>query len=111
MSLPELGNEKCFKMKFVFTLVSTDTLKKNVKRVLKTPVLLIRIMVNEILTTVTPISTDYKRGIVTKYGVSPEKVHVVEVVVDGVKPLNSDENSKNQFSVIYSGVFGFGIRF
>ena len=60
---------------------------------------------------ITPISEGYKRSIVAKYGVSPEKVNVVEVGVDGVKPLNSGKNSKNQFTVMYSGVLGLGYDF
>lgn len=60
---------------------------------------------------ITPISMGYKCCIVAKYGVSPEKVHVVEVGVDSVKPSNSDENLKAQFTVMYSGVLGLGYDF
>lgn len=60
---------------------------------------------------ITPISMGYKRIIVAKYGVSPEKVHVVEVGVDGVKPLRSGKNSRGQFTVMYSGVLGLGYDF
>jgi glycosyltransferase involved in cell wall biosynthesis len=60
---------------------------------------------------ITPISMGYKRSIVAKYRVPPEKVHVVEVGVDSVKSLNSVKNSKNQFTVMYSGVLGLGYDF
>ena len=60
---------------------------------------------------ITPISEGYKRSIVAKYGISPEKVHVIEVGVDSVKTLNSSKNLKNQFTVMYSGVLGLGYDF
>ena len=60
---------------------------------------------------VTPISEGFKRRIVARYGVSPEKVRVVEVGVDGVKPLNFDGDSKKRFTVMYSGVLGLGYDF
>jgi colanic acid biosynthesis glycosyl transferase WcaI len=60
---------------------------------------------------ITPISIGYKRSIVAKYGISPEKIYVVEVGVDRVKSLNSDENSKDKFTVMYSGVLGLGYDF
>jgi glycosyltransferase involved in cell wall biosynthesis len=60
---------------------------------------------------VTPISEGYKRFIVSKYSVSPEKIHVVEVGVDKVKPINSNLKSKNRFTVMYSGVLGLGYDF
>jgi glycosyltransferase involved in cell wall biosynthesis len=60
---------------------------------------------------ITPISEGYKRSIVAKYGVNPEKIHVIEVGVDDVKPLNSDKKSKNLFTVMYSGVLGLGYDF
>jgi glycosyltransferase involved in cell wall biosynthesis len=60
---------------------------------------------------ITPISEGYKRSIVAKYGVSPEKVHVIEVGVDNVKPLKSNERLKDQFVVMYSGVLGLGYDF
>ena len=60
---------------------------------------------------VTPISEGYKRNIVSKYGISPEKIHVVEVGVDKVKPLNSGTKSAGRFSVMYSGVLGLGYDF
>lgn len=60
---------------------------------------------------ITPISDGYKCSIVAKYGVPPEKIHVIEVGVDNVKPLNSDKNSKDQFTVMYSGVLGLGYDF
>ena len=60
---------------------------------------------------VTPISAGYKRRIVSKYGVYPEKVYVVEVGVDEVKPLDVDKDVKERFVVMYSGVFGLGYDF
>ena len=60
---------------------------------------------------ITPISAGYKRNIVAKYGISPEKVHVVEVGVDAVKPLNSGKNLNDRFTVMYSGVLGLGYDF
>ena len=60
---------------------------------------------------VTPISKGYKRHIVTKYGISPEKLHVIEVGVDYIKPLKEFKNSKDQFIVMYSGVLGLGYDF
>ena len=60
---------------------------------------------------VTPISAGYKRRIVSKYGVCAEKIHVIEVGVDGVKPLNVNENLKDRFVVMYSGVLGLGYDF
>ena len=60
---------------------------------------------------VTPLSKGYKQSIVTKYGISPEKVHVIEVGVDRVKPLSVDGNSKGRFVVMYSGVLGLGYDF
>jgi glycosyltransferase involved in cell wall biosynthesis len=60
---------------------------------------------------VTPISEGYKRFIVSKYGVSREKVHVVEVGVDKVKPIKSGTRSVGRFMVMYSGVLGLGYDF
>lgn len=60
---------------------------------------------------ITPISAGYKRSIVAKYGVSPDKVHVVEVGVGNVKPLNTDKSPNGRFVVMYSGVLGFGYDF
>ena len=60
---------------------------------------------------VTPISEGYKRFIVSKYGVSPEKIHVVEVGVDKVKPIKSSAKSVGRFTVMYSGVLGLGYDF
>jgi len=60
---------------------------------------------------ITPISAGYKRSIVSKYGVPLEKVHVVEVGVDGVKPLNDEKDLKDQFVIMYSGVLGLGYDF
>jgi glycosyltransferase involved in cell wall biosynthesis len=62
-------------------------------------------------TAITPISAGYKHSIVSKYGVSPKKVHVIEVGVDDVRPLNLDKDLKNQFVVMYSGVLGLGYDF
>ena len=60
---------------------------------------------------VTPISEGYKRSIVAKYGISPDKVHVIEVGVESVKPLSDHKNSTNRFVVMYSGVLGLGYDF
>jgi glycosyltransferase involved in cell wall biosynthesis len=60
---------------------------------------------------VTPISEGYKCSIVAKYGLSPDKVHVIEVGVDMVEPLSVDGNSKGRFVVMYSGVLGLGYDF
>jgi len=60
---------------------------------------------------ITPISEGYKRSIVAKYGISPEKIHVIEVGVDHVKTLNSGKNLNTKFTVIYSGVLGLGYDF
>ena len=60
---------------------------------------------------ITPISAGYKRDIVAKYGVSAEKVHVVEVGVDGIKPLSTVRRLKDKFTVMYSGVLGLGYDF
>jgi glycosyltransferase involved in cell wall biosynthesis len=60
---------------------------------------------------ITPISMGYKRSIVAKYKVSPKKVHVIEVGVDQVAPLNTIGNSKDEFVVMYSGVLGLGYDF
>jgi len=62
---------------------------------------------------VTPISEGYKRFIVSKYGVSPDKIHVVEVGVDRVASFSADKNEgeKDRFVVMYSGVLGLGYDF
>jgi glycosyltransferase involved in cell wall biosynthesis len=60
---------------------------------------------------ITPISHGYKRRIVEKYGIRAEKVHVVEVGVDRVEPLNLNEGKKGRFVVMYSGVLGLGYDF
>ena len=60
---------------------------------------------------VTPISAGYKRRIVSKYGVCAEKVHVVEVGVDRIEPLNVNKDSNERFVVMYSGVLGLGYDF
>jgi glycosyltransferase involved in cell wall biosynthesis len=46
-----------------------------------------------------------------KYGVSGEKIHVIEVGIDSVEPLTPLENNKNWFVVMYSGVLGIGYDF
>jgi glycosyltransferase involved in cell wall biosynthesis len=60
---------------------------------------------------ITPISRGYKRNIVTKYGIPPEKIHVVEVGVERIESSVSARNSKNKFTVMYSGVLGLGYDF
>jgi len=60
---------------------------------------------------ITPLSPGYKRRIVEEYGVCAEKIHVVEVGVDGVKPFNTEGNSNERFVVMYSGVLGLGYDF
>ena len=60
---------------------------------------------------ITPISGGYKRRLVQKYDVCPEKIHVIEVGVDGVEPFNSNKGEKGQFVVMYSGVLGLGYDF
>jgi len=61
---------------------------------------------------ITPISAGYKRRIVSKYGVSGKKVHVIEVGVDSVQPLVLDrKKTKDRFIVMYSGVLGQGYDF
>jgi len=60
---------------------------------------------------ITPISAGYKRRIVEKYGVSAEKIHVIEVGVDSVESLVSDRREKSPFLVMYSGVLGVGYDF
>ena len=61
---------------------------------------------------ITPVSAGYKRRIVAKYHVPLEKVHVIEVGVDLVQPLEVDEESTtDRFVVMYSGVLGLGYDF
>jgi colanic acid biosynthesis glycosyl transferase WcaI len=60
---------------------------------------------------ITPISAGYKRMIMEKYNVCREKIHVVEVGVDSVEPSDKNENVKDQFVALYSGVLGFGYDF
>lgn len=60
---------------------------------------------------ITPISEGYKRTIVAKYGISPEKIQIIKVGVDNVKTLNFSKTLKNQFTVMYSGVLGLGYDF
>ncbi|MDH5770337.1 MAG: glycosyltransferase family 4 protein [Candidatus Bathyarchaeota archaeon] len=60
---------------------------------------------------ITPLSHGYKRRIVERYGVCAEKIHVVEVGVDGVETLNADRDSNGRFVVMYSGVLGLGYDF
>ena len=60
---------------------------------------------------ITPISEGYKRVIVSKYGIPSEKVHVIEVGVETVKPQPTTRPSKGRFIVMYSGVLGLGYDF
>ena len=60
---------------------------------------------------ITPISQGYKRRIVEKYGVHPEKVDVIEVGVGRVEPLDESRNSGGRFVIMYSGVLGMGYDF
>lgn len=60
---------------------------------------------------ITPISEGYKRSIVAKYGVNPEKIHVIEVGVDDIKSLKTSVKSGGRFVVMYSGVLGLGYDF
>ena len=60
---------------------------------------------------ITPISAGYTRTIMEKYSVRREKIHVVEVGVDSVEPLVKNEDLKDQFVALYSGVLGFGYDF
>jgi glycosyltransferase involved in cell wall biosynthesis len=60
---------------------------------------------------ITPISEGYKRTIVTKYGISSEKLHVIKVGVNRINPLKKFKNSKKQFIVMYSGILGLGYDF
>jgi len=62
---------------------------------------------------ITPISAGYKGWITEKYGVSAEKIHVVEVGLKSVNPLQAEGNSneKEEFRVMYSGVLGLGYDF
>lgn len=60
---------------------------------------------------ITPVSAGYKRRIVEKYGIDPNKVHVIEVGVDSVRPLISRNEKKSKFVVMYSGVLGAGYDF
>ena len=61
---------------------------------------------------ITPISYGYKRSIIGKYGICPDKVHVIEVGVENVMALDNNHNqSKHQFTVMYSGGLGLGYDF
>ncbi|MFA5364140.1 MAG: glycosyltransferase family 4 protein [Candidatus Bathyarchaeia archaeon] len=60
---------------------------------------------------ITPISEGYKQNIISKYGVSPEKIHVIEVGVDAIQPLKNNSPVKKQFTIMYSGVLGLGYDF
>jgi glycosyltransferase involved in cell wall biosynthesis len=60
---------------------------------------------------ITPISEGYKHVIVAKYGVPSAKIHVVEVGVKSVKSLISKNKSNDLFTVVYSGILGFGYDF
>ncbi|MGA2682119.1 MAG: glycosyltransferase family 4 protein [Candidatus Bathyarchaeia archaeon] len=57
---------------------------------------------------ITPISTGYKRAIVAKYGIDPAKIHVIEVGVKKIPPMNTIHDSGDRFVVMYSGVLGLG---
>lgn len=60
---------------------------------------------------ITPLSLGHKRRIIQKYGVCAEKIHVVEVGVDRVEPLNANRNLNERFVVMYSGGLGLGYDF
>lgn len=60
---------------------------------------------------ITPISAGYKRNIVAKYRISPDKVHVIEVGVERIAPFSACRKSKDRFVVMYSGVIGLGYDF
>jgi len=60
---------------------------------------------------ITPISAGYKRKIMQKYGISEEKIHVVEVGVDSVEPFDVTAKRKGRFVAMYSGVLGLGYNF
>jgi colanic acid biosynthesis glycosyl transferase WcaI len=61
---------------------------------------------------ITPISEGYKQVIVSKYGISSQKVHVIEVGVENNKVSNkSNTQNKGRFTVMYSGVLGLGYDF
>jgi len=61
---------------------------------------------------ITPISAGYKHRIVEKYGIYADKIHVIEVGVERVKPISSsDHDKKDSFVVMYSGVLGLGYDF
>jgi glycosyltransferase involved in cell wall biosynthesis len=60
---------------------------------------------------ITPVSKGYKRIIVAKYGVDPDRVHVVEVGVDRVEPLSDARKPEDKFVVMYSGILGLGYDF
>ncbi|WNZ29535.1 MAG: glycosyltransferase family 4 protein [Candidatus Bathyarchaeota archaeon] len=59
---------------------------------------------------ITPISEGYKQFIVSKYTVSPEKIHVIEVGIDNLKTIESTKPD-NRFTLMYSGVLGLGYDF
>ncbi|HLE75269.1 MAG TPA: glycosyltransferase family 4 protein [Candidatus Bathyarchaeia archaeon] len=60
---------------------------------------------------ITPISPGYKRRIVKKYNICAEKIHVVEVGIDKVYPLNANKQKKSRFVIMYSGILGVGYDF
>lgn len=65
---------------------------------------------------ITPISNGYKKEIVRKYRVGPEKIHVVEVGVDTdtFRPINLStvhSNQNSRFEIMYSGILGTGYDF
>ncbi|MCR3907024.1 MAG: glycosyltransferase family 4 protein [Tenericutes bacterium] len=60
---------------------------------------------------ITPISDGYKQFIFSKYGVSSEKIHVVKVGVNNIKPITTSPKLDSRFTVMYSGVLGLGYDF
>lgn len=60
---------------------------------------------------ITPLSLGYKLNIVDKYRICADKIQVIEVGVDSVKPLIASGNSNERFVVMYSGILGFGYDF
>ena len=62
---------------------------------------------------ITPISPGYLAVISGKYGVSPNKIHVVRAGVDisKFKPMKSDFGDDGTFKVLYSGAFSIAYDF
>jgi glycosyltransferase involved in cell wall biosynthesis len=60
---------------------------------------------------ITPISEGYKSSIVAKYGLSSNKLHVIEVGVDGSINPEAETVPSKQFVVMYSGALGLGYDF